>query len=434
MKTLKNSTSGGRETRHLDTFIDVFAGCGGLSLGLMKAGWNGLFAVERDRYAFSTLTHNLRHSVHDGLGFDWPNWLPDKPAPLEGILKNNASELTALKGSIKLLVGGPPCQGFSMLGKRQASDPRNQAFRSYIRLVEILEPRIVLIENVRGIASAFEAADHPLCYSDMIIKALEGHGYKVWSEIVTAADYGVPQLRPRFIIVGLRTKTKKEQLPDPFGILKNLRAGFLNNRRLPSRVPVADALSDLTTKGKQLVNCSDSPRFLQGQYGDSQSSYQHLMHGIMGEGPADSHRFAHHRPDTVKKFKWFLEHCAKGRKLEQHERGPYRNRKHTVYILDEKKPAPTITTLPDDILHYAEPRILSVREMARLQSFPDWFQFKGKYTTGGIQRTKECPRYTQVGNAVPPLLAEALGHALLHLSQSVCNQNGAIKRTAERSV
>ena len=412
-KAMKKSTPvGKRRNKGPNTFIDVFAGCGGLSLGLMKAGWQGLFAVERDRHAFSTLTHNLRHSSHDGLKFDWPDWLPDKPASLEDILKDNALRLGALKDCVKLLVGGPPCQGFSMLGKRRASDPRNQAFRSYIRLVELIAPRIVLIENVRGIASAFESAEHPLCYSDMIIKELEGHGYKVWSEVVMAADYGVPQLRPRFIIVGLRTKTKKEQLPDFFGILKKLRAGFLNNRGLPSRVPVADALSDLTTKGKQLVNCSDSPRFLQGQYGDSKSSYQHLMHGIMGEGPADSHRFAHHRPDTVKKFKWFLLNCRKGRKLEQHERGPYKNRKHTVYILDEEKPAPTITTLPDDILHYAEPRILSVREMARLQSFPDWFQFKGKYTTGGDQRTKECPRYTQVGNAVPPLLAEVIGKGL----------------------
>ena len=80
--------------------------------------------------------------------------------------------------------------------------------------------------------------------------------------------------------------------------------------------------------------------------------------------------------------------------------------------MSDASPAPTITTLPDDVLHYSEPRILTVRESARLQSFPDWFQFKGKYTTGGDRRTKECPRYTQVGNAVPPYLARAIGSAL----------------------
>ena len=120
------------------------------------------------------------------------------------------------------------------------------------------------------------------------------------------------------------------------------------------------------------------------------------MHGDMNGAIADSHRFAKHRPTTVEKFDWFIKRCVPGRKIEQEERGKYANKKHTVYVLDQNQPAPTVTTLPDDMIHYAEPRILTVREMARLQSFPDWFQFKGKYTTGGDRRTKECPRYTQV--------------------------------------
>jgi DNA (cytosine-5)-methyltransferase 1 len=87
--------------------------------------------------------------------------------------------------------------------------------------------------------------------------------------------------------------------------------------------------------------------------------------------------------------------------------------KHRTVPMHPGKPAPTLTTLPDDILHYDEPRILTVREYARLQSFPDWFRFKGKYTTGGQSRRTECPRYTQVGNAVPPLLGRAIGDGLL---------------------
>ena len=90
-------------------------------------------------------------------------------------------------------------------------------------------------------------------------------------------------------------------------------------------------------------------------------------------------------------------------------REQYGTKKHRVFPMDAWSPAPTITTLPDDVLHYSEPRILTVRESARLQSFPDWFHFRGKFTTGGDRRTKECPRYTQVGNAVPPLLARAIG-------------------------
>ena len=98
--------------------------------------------------------------------------------------------------------------------------------------------------------------------------------------------------------------------------------------------------------------------------------------------------------------------------MDDESRKGYGLKKHRIYPMSDISPAPTITTLPDDVLHYSEPRILTVRESARLQSFPDWFQFKGKYTTGGDRRTKECPRYTQVGNAVPPYLARAIGSAL----------------------
>ena len=102
--------------------------------------------------------------------------------------------------------------------------------------------------------------------------------------------------------------------------------------------------------------------------------------------------------------------------------------KHRVHWLDPNLPAPTITTLPDDFIHYSEPRILTVRECARLQSFPDWFRFLGNYTSGGDRRAKECPRFTQVGNAVPPRLAEFLGSYLrevLRLSRQVSQHRRA---------
>lgn len=105
--------------------------------------------------------------------------------------------------------------------------------------------------------------------------------------------------------------------------------------------------------------------------------------------------------------------------MDESSRQSYGLKKHRIFPMAPGEPAPTITTLPDDVLHYAEPRILTVRESARLQSFPDWFVFKGKFTTGGDRRTKECPRYTQVGNAVPPLLARAIGSALHMLLEEV---------------
>ena len=128
----------------------------------------------------------------------------------------------------------------------------------------------------------------------------------------------------------------------------------------------------------------------------------------------DSVRLAKHKPEISERFMRIIQdpECVRGGLMSLAQREKYGLKKHRICLMHEKNPAPTITTLPDDVLHYSEPRILTVRESARLQSFPDWFQFRGKFTTGGSRRTKECPRYTQVGNAVPPYLARAIGLAI----------------------
>ena len=130
-------------------------------------------------------------------------------------------------------------------------------------------------------------------------------------------------------------------------------------------------------------------------------------------------RLARHREDVRARFARIISECRQGVRMDDESRKTYRLKKHRIYPMAAGQPAPTITTLPDDILHYSEPRILTVRECARLQSFPDWFAFKGKFTTGGDRRTKECPRYTQVGNAVPPYLARAIGIAVRNLLEEV---------------
>jgi len=403
------------------TFVDLCAGCGGLSLGLMNAGWRGLFAIEKNEDAFKTLKFNLLGNRHQN--YSWPHWLPQSEISLEDLTAKHAVSLQALRGQVDLLAGGPPCQGFSTFGRRHAHDPRNQVFRQYLKVVELLQPKMVLMENVRGIQCPFSGEDapkddngKPLVYAKVIKDALNNE-YDVSSAIVQAKDYGVPQTRPRFILVGIRKNSVEPSAPSInifFDLLEQGRKVFLDSKGLGNTQPtVHHALSDLYKEGGQLHDCAETPRFKQGVYGKQTTNYQRLMHGDMNGAIADSHRFAKHRPTTVEKFDWFLKRCVPGRKIEQEERGKYANKKHTVYILDPNQPAPTVTTLPDDIIHYSEPRILTVREMARLQSFPDWFEFKGQYTTGGDRRTKECPRYTQVGNAVPPLLAEALGQALI---------------------
>ena len=118
-------------------YIDLFAGCGGLSLGLQKAGWTGLFAVEKNEDAFSTLRQNL---IINRKHFQWPDWLPQTNLDINELLMNYEEELMKLRGQVQLLVGGPPCQGFSMAGKRTGNDVRNRLYNSYIKFVEIIEP------------------------------------------------------------------------------------------------------------------------------------------------------------------------------------------------------------------------------------------------------------------------------------------------------
>lgn len=142
--------------------------------------------------------------------------------------------------------------------------------------------------------------------------------------------------------------------------------------------------------------------------------YQRLMRrGSRGQ-PSDC-RIARHSASTTARLREILATCQKGLSLRPADRERLRMGKRSTTPIDGDAPAPTVSTLPDDLIHYSDPRAMSVREHARLQSFPDWFSFQGPYTTGGQRRRDGCPRYTQVGNAVPPLLAEALGETLVSL-------------------
>jgi DNA (cytosine-5)-methyltransferase 1 len=166
-----------------------------------------------------------------------------------------------------------------------------------------------------------------------------------------------------------------------------------------------------------IIPCSESSGFQQIAYvGVGLTSFQKLMREGVAKGlKPNSLRLAKHKKATIDRFKTILNSSTKGKSLTQSELLELGTKKQCFTPLHPNKLSRTLTTLPDDLLHYSEPRILTVRESARIQSFPDWFEFMGKYTTGGARRKVECPRYTQVGNAVPPLMAEALGKAIQSL-------------------
>jgi DNA (cytosine-5)-methyltransferase 1 len=398
------------------TYIDIFAGCGGLSLGLHRAGWRGLFAIEKDAFAFATLEANF---LAEGARFSyaWPSWLAQQPSTVEGVIAKHRDRLVALRGSVDLLAGGPPCQGFSSAGRRRADDPRNVMVDRYLELVEILQPKVILLENVRGFTLDFKAraggSSRENAAAQLTRKLSED--YVIEAKILRACDFGVPQNRPRFILVGT-----KKGLDLEAGALADLRVSkalVLQRHGLPAVNSAQDAISDLEIGKNDLHPCPDSPGFEAIGYKAPTTPYQHAMRDGHGGEPSDT-RLAKHTASIRERFADIIQMCRdegrSNRQLSPEMRAKLGITKMATRVLDAALPAPTVTSMPDDLLHYSEPRTLTVRENARLQSFPDWFVFKGKYTTGGHRRRIEVPRFTQVANAVPPLLAEILGHRLKH--------------------
>lgn len=372
-------------------FIDLFAGAGGFSLGLYQAGMRGLFAVERDPMAFSTLEHNL---IRDRAAFEWPDWLPRGPMDIRTLLDIYRDQLAKLSGKVDLVVGGPPCQGFSLAGRRREHDERNQMFMEYLKFVEIVRPSVVMFENVPGFAMPFKLGAQPSrSYASMLGNDLGGIGYmNPEFGIFNFSDYGIPQNRKRLIMLAT------DSGGDPARIMEKIRSSGR------AAVSARDAISDLLRKHGETTS-PDSIHFMAGIYGIPKSEYQRKMRQGVNKEIPDSHRFAKHGEIVTGRFRKVLGSVQAKGSVVPAVMDSLGTRKRNLTVIDPDKPSPTLTTLPDDYVHYEEPRILTVREYARLQSFPDWFEFRGKYTTGGRLRAHEAPRYTQVANAVPPLFS-----------------------------
>lgn len=390
-------------------YIDIFAGCGGLSTGLLNAGWTGLFAIEKNADAFSTLKYNL---VDNTQHYIWPDWLSITEHDINELITNHSSDLSALKGKVTLVAGGPPCQGFSMAGKRDGNDQRNKLVESYIHFIKLVEPEVLIFENVHGFTVSFKGKKGTKQYSTYVVDALKDTGYNVAHHIIDMSQYGIPQSRKRFILVGM----KHHNPEDVFTLLKCNRHSFCTKRGISCSTTVMEAISDLAQSHGQ-VPSPDTNGFNAGIYGPVQSGYQKLMRKgtTSTTGAVNSHRFVNHRDKTITLHKDLLHSAPKGKRITPSDNLVQNLNRRGVTVLDANSQAPTITSIPDELVHYSEPRILTVREHARIQSFPDWYEFKGKYTSGGKRRKNEVPRYTQIGNAVPPLFAEQIGRAVMEV-------------------
>lgn len=398
--------------KHNYSYIDLFAGCGGLSLGLHNSGWKGIFAVEKSSDAFKTLAHNLiDHKDH----FEWPTWFPRQNHDINKVLKDYNRELADLRGRVDLVAGGPPCQGFSTAGRRDESDSRNQLVKSYIKFIRLVMPKLIFFENVKGFTQEFTTnRDKGKKYVSYVENALRNAGYQIKGGLINFGDFGIPQKRTRFILVGVRkdiTKGEKRLANSFFEKLESNKFNFLNDRGISVDTNLSDAISDIMMENGTMPS-PDTINFNAGFYNSSSTPFQKLMRTDSYSIIPDSHRFVNHHKEIITRFKKYLEVGVRNKDLSKEIRELYGIKKHTIIPLDGLQKSPTITTLPDDYIHYKEPRILTVREYARIQSFPDWYAFQGKYTTGGKLRTQEVPRYSQIGNAIPPLFGEQSGIVL----------------------
>ncbi len=319
-------------------FVDLFCGAGGMTQGLVQAGFNPLASVEVNPIASATYQRNFPHCNH--FCGEIENFFP-------GVFLNNINS-----SEVHLIVGGPPCQGFSVAGKRNPNDPRNRLFQEFVKVVSQIRPWYVVIENVPGILTLEQGA-----IKRAICEALEAIGYSnVSIAILEAADYGVPQIRPRAIFIANR-----------FG--------------MPNPYP--------------------KPQLTSEQYKTIESAISDLPEYT--RIPEINHEWTRHSSE-------YMERIAKvppgGSLYESY-----------VDAFKRQYPGKPSMTVKENHggthIHPHLNRVISAREMARLQSFPDSFIFEGS-----MKKVM-----WQIGNAVPPRLAESIGYALIPYLNQIKNQN-----------
>jgi DNA (cytosine-5)-methyltransferase 1 len=415
------------------TYIDFFSGCGGLSLGLGFADWEGIFAVEKDPMAYSTFEHNMVAEDAPYRHFKgWPDWLTREAHSIEGLLEDSVvlKHFKELEGRVTLVAGGPPCQGFSVAGARNGNDPRNLLVFKQIQAINLLKQIYGIIENVGGFERKFvskpiDGMCMTMSVAEKAIKDMEQLGYNVGKVTINAADYGVPQLRKRVILCAISKEFAGELsvaglLRD---VLKNVGMEQLVTLHLATDryVNVGEAISDLA--GENLVEDQEFPKFKTCNYLPIQSAYQQLMRkNIPQQKTPSCHRFNDHSKKTIALYNKVHESQLAGRLSKEflYENGCHSNKR---FVLEPNKSCSTLTTAPEEFIHYKRPRVVTLREMARLQSFPDDFVFFGRYTLNGPARGVDVPRNAQIGNAIPPLVGRALGMALEKITHMVLSND-----------
>lgn len=359
--------------------IDLFAGCGGMSTGFEWSNFETKYAVEIDLWASETYSFNH----------------PNTKVFTEDITKINDFN-TLPNGEVDGIIGGPPCQGFSLSGNRDPKDPRNSLFMDFVRFIQHYKPKFFVMENVPGLLSMKNAKGDSVI--DIIVEEFSNSGYDVKVETLDSSDYGVPQKRRRVFVVGFRTDLNLSSInyyPQPFTVEEE------------QKLSIKDAISDLPQigagQGKEEQSYEMSP----------ENDYQKFMRE--NSSIVHNHIAMRHTQRIVERFKTIKQGQSLADVAEEHmqrQRGDATIISGKTYSQNnmrpyEDKPSPTIAaSFQGNFVHPWLDRNYTAREAARLQSFPDDYIFKGKRTT--MSWEKNLSQYQQIGNAVPPLFAKAI--------------------------
>ncbi|MEQ2595830.1 DNA cytosine methyltransferase [[Clostridium] symbiosum] len=336
--------------------IDLFCGCGGLSYGFESAGFDILLGIDNDAKALETF--ELNHKGAKSICGDITQITYEED--IKPLIDNK---------KIDIIIGGPPCQGMSLSGPRKLDDPRNKLYLSYIRLVREIQPVAFVIENVPGLVGLFDGK-----IKDSIIEEFTKMGYSIKFRILCSSDYGVPQSRRRVVFVGM--KDGEFEYPEP---LKNIISCSMALSDLP---PLEDGVGE---------ECSE-------YITEPQNDYQKRMR--LHSKTVSNHIAANHS-EKVRNIISMVPDGGNYKDLPDEYR--HSRNFHVAWTrFSSDRPAPTIDTGHRHHFHYKYNRVPTVRECARLQSFPDDFIFLGNKTQ----------QFRQVGNAVPPLLAQCIGEQL----------------------
>jgi len=428
--------------------IDLFCGAGGCSEGLIQAGFHILFSSD-----ISDMVEVTYRNRHEQLGLIQGVNTCFKRSDIRDLkgstIRRSIAELQIFLGKsmpdIDLMIGGPSCQGFSRAGRRDKSDPRNMLFGEYVRVIDEIRPKYVVLENVEGFMdmqfigykgiTGIEYPDGSVTPT-ILRSELKEIGYDTLEpRILNAADYGVPQRRNRVIFIGYRKGMTPPKYPEPtvtpdhYVTLEEAisdlitdpsikKAGYSQyqidsiNGRTPDINGNPIPANEYKNIELPLIHDIIAERFSLYKQGETGTNLRKRVReeGIdISNKPAliklCSEKFNMPEEDVIILFK--------EKKANEEQIDILLTKKNIRQRWRGDQPAATVVTIADDYISPWEPRTFSVREMARCQSFDDSFEFLGKRTTGGLRRRVEIPQYTQVGNAVPPLLAKVVAQEII---------------------